>query len=48
MQVMQLADIPWDEVAFPTTRWALDAWQAQQGSIGFQGAPVRNPGMGVP
>ena len=43
VQLMQPADIPWDEVAFPTTRWALDAWQDQQGKVGFQGAPVGNP-----
>ncbi len=34
-------EIPWDDVAFPTVRWALDAWRAQ--SNGSLGAPVGNP-----
>jgi len=33
--------IPWDEIAFPTVRWALDAWR-HLGS-GSLGAPVGNP-----
>ena len=34
-------DIPWDELAFPTVRWALDAWKAAGG--GKLGVPVGNP-----
>ena len=33
-------DIPWDELAFPTVRWALHAWRA---GAGHPGAPVFNP-----
>ena len=48
VRLMPLADIPWDEVAFPTTRWALDAWQAlqkdiAQEGIGLPGMPASNP-----
>ncbi len=34
-------DIPWPEIAFPSVRWALDAWR----SLGDAplGAPVGNP-----
>lgn len=35
------ADIPWDRIAFPTVRWALDAWRANP--LGALGAPVGNP-----
>lgn len=34
-------DIPWDEMAFPTGRWALEAWRENQG--GQLGHPVGNP-----
>jgi ADP-ribose pyrophosphatase YjhB (NUDIX family) len=34
-------DIPWTELAFPTVRWALDAWRAGQGEK--LGAPAVNP-----
>ena len=34
-------DIPWDLLAFPTVRWALDAWRAL-GSAPL-GAPAGNP-----
>lgn len=34
-------DIPWDQIAFPTVRWALDAWRAA-GSAPL-GAPGFNP-----
>jgi ADP-ribose pyrophosphatase YjhB (NUDIX family) len=34
-------DIPWDQLAFPTVRWALDAWRANQ--TGVIGAPAGNP-----
>ena len=34
-------DIPWDAIAFPTVKWALDAWRANpDGPIG---APAGNP-----
>ena len=35
-------DIPWDELAFPTVRWALEAWRAA--GSGPLGAPAGNPG----
>lgn len=34
-------EIPWDAIAFPSVRWALDAWH-RQGS-GTLGAPEGNP-----
>jgi D-alanyl-D-alanine carboxypeptidase len=34
-------EIPWDRIAFPTVRWALDAWRANQ--TGPLGAPAGNP-----
>jgi ADP-ribose pyrophosphatase YjhB (NUDIX family) len=34
-------DIPWDEIAFPTTTWALKAWLAV--GEGPLGAPAGNP-----
>ena len=34
-------DIPWDRIAFPTVRWALDAWRANP--LGVLGAPAGNP-----
>jgi ADP-ribose pyrophosphatase YjhB (NUDIX family) len=34
-------DIPWDDIAFPTVRWALDAWR-EAGSAPL-GAPTTNP-----
>ena len=34
-------DIPWDRIAFPTVRWALDAWRANE--TGPLGAPAGNP-----
>jgi ADP-ribose pyrophosphatase YjhB (NUDIX family) len=42
-------DIPWDEIAFPTVRWALDAWRkAPPGPLGHPvGNPAEDPrGMG--
>jgi len=33
--------IPWDEIAFPSVHWALDAWHRNVG--GTLGAPVGNP-----
>jgi len=34
-------DIPWDEIAFPTGRWALEAWR--HGGQGELGHPIGNP-----
>ncbi len=34
-------DIPWERIAFPTVRWALDAWRANP--LGALGAPAGNP-----
>jgi ADP-ribose pyrophosphatase YjhB (NUDIX family) len=34
-------EIPWDEIAFPSVNWALDAWKAT-GSAPI-GAPMGNP-----
>ena len=34
-------DIPWDDLAFPTVRWALHAWR--EAGHGPLGAPVGNP-----
>jgi ADP-ribose pyrophosphatase YjhB (NUDIX family) len=34
-------EIPWDEIAFPSVKWALDAWKAV-GSATI-GAPTGNP-----
>jgi ADP-ribose pyrophosphatase YjhB (NUDIX family) len=33
--------VPWDEIAFPSVRWALDAWR--QTGAGPLGAPIGNP-----
>lgn len=37
-------DIPWAELAFPTVRWALEAWHANR--TGPLGAPATGPGPG--
>ena len=34
-------DIPWDRIAFPTVRWALEAWRANPS--GVLGPPAGNP-----
>ena len=34
-------DIPWDEIAFPSVRWALEAWR--NGGDAPLGAPAENP-----
>ena len=33
--------VPWDAIAFPSVRWALDAWNRQGG--GVLGLPAGNP-----
>lgn len=35
------AEIPWDEIAFPSVRWALNAWRTT--GSGRLGAPAGNP-----
>ncbi len=35
------ADIPWDDLAFPSVVWALHEWRAKVGQTGF--APGTNP-----
>ena len=40
------ADIPWDEISFPSVRWALHHWRAARGRTGF--APYTNPGPEEP
>ena len=41
VRLFDWADIPWDELAFPSVRWSLQAWRA----LGSQplGAPAGNP-----
>ena len=34
-------EIPWDQIAFPTVRWALDAWNTRRS--GPLGVPAGNP-----
>ncbi len=34
-------EIPWDEIAFPSVKWALTAWR--QAGAGVLGAPAGNP-----
>lgn len=34
-------DIPWDEIAFPSVHWALNAWR--DGGSGSLGKPAGNP-----
>ena len=34
-------EIPWDTIAFPSTRWALEAWH--RSGAGPLGAPAANP-----
>jgi len=36
-------EIPWDEIAFPTVGWALDAWRAT--GVAPLGAPSVNPAI---
>ena len=41
VRLFPIADIPWDELAFPSVHWALDAWLASRGRP--LGAPATNP-----
>lgn len=37
-------EIPWGEIAFPSVRWALDAWRANRSVLGRPaGNPVEDP-----
>ncbi len=41
VRLFEWDEIPWDEIAFPTVRWALEAWRKiGDGSLG---APSGNP-----
>ena len=40
VRVFAWDEIPWDEIAFPTVRWALHAWKE---GAGHPGPPVFNP-----
>jgi ADP-ribose pyrophosphatase YjhB (NUDIX family) len=33
--LLKWADIPWDDLAFPSVRWALDHWRESLGRTGF-------------
>ena len=39
--LFEWGSIPWDAIAFPSVRWALDAWRAV--GAGPLGAPAGNP-----
>jgi len=39
--LFEWGDIPWDRIAFPTVRWALNAWR--ENPHGPLGAPAGNP-----
>lgn len=41
VQLFELADIPWSELAFPSVHWSLQAWQ--DAADGPLGAPAGNP-----
>ncbi|CAH2600225.1 NUDIX hydrolase [Rhodovastum atsumiense] len=41
VRLFEWEDIPWDSIAFPSVRWALDAWRAV--GTGPLGAPAGNP-----
>jgi ADP-ribose pyrophosphatase YjhB (NUDIX family) len=41
VRLFDWADIPWDDIAFPSVHWSLQAWQAAADAP--LGAPARNP-----
>ena len=41
VRLFKLSEIPWDEIAFPSVHWALNAWQAA--GSGPIGKPAGNP-----
>jgi hypothetical protein len=42
VRLFRWGEIPWNEIAFPSVNWALDAWRAV--GSGPIGAPKGNPG----
>ena len=41
VRLVRWREIPWGELAFPSVRWALDAWRQTRGATDF--APLGNP-----
>ncbi len=41
VRLVHWEEIPWDEIAFPSVRWSLDAWRQTRGEVDF--APLGNP-----
>ena len=41
VRLFEPSEIPWDKIAFPTVRWALDAWR--EAGTGPIGKPAGNP-----
>jgi hypothetical protein len=41
VQLFDWDEIPWEEIAFPTVRWALDRWREMNGRP--LGVPAMNP-----
>ena len=41
MSGLRWEEIPWDEIAFPSVRWSLDAWRRTLDQVDF--APLGNP-----
>lgn len=41
VRLFRLQEIPWDEIAFPSVHWALNAWRAT--GAGPLGQPAGNP-----
>lgn len=46
VRLFSWADLPWNEISFPTVRWALRHWRDARGRTGF--APYGNPGPEEP
>jgi ADP-ribose pyrophosphatase YjhB (NUDIX family) len=41
VRLSRWSDIPWDDLAFPSVRWALEQYRSVEGADGF--APFSNP-----
>ena len=41
VRLVRWREIPWGELAFPSVRWALDAWRQTRGATDF--TPLGNP-----